>query len=200
MTNLKIMKNDRSILLKKLYDAHALVSNSNPVYVEGAAQFVSGDGNPYAKIVFIGEAPGQEEERSGRPFQGRSGKLLRHHLAEHGFDRKNIFVTNVVKFRPPNNRKPTLSEIEKNRDLVASELAVLDPAIIVPVGSTALSFFFPRQVIKMSNQRGKTMNFQDKIIFPLFHPAYILRNYSLLSIFIKDIENLSLLYSAHGVE
>lgn len=109
---------DKIALLNSLYRQNEINSFSNPLYIQDAKQFVPGYGNAESKILFIGEAPGEIEENTGRPFQGRSGKLLRTCLEKNGFTDETVFITNVVKFRPPQNRKPTEDEIVIHYELV----------------------------------------------------------------------------------
>jgi uracil-DNA glycosylase family 4 len=172
-----------------LYKSNANPSKENILYIENAKQFVCGSGNPNAEIIFIGEAPGAEEEILGIPFCGRSGKLLRFYLNKYSFDTKNSFITNVVKFRPPNNRKPTNEEINIHGKLLKSELEIIQPKIIVPVGAVAAQFILEKN-ISISKIRGQIIKKEAYLIFPIFHPAYILRNQNLLSLFENDIHAL----------
>jgi uracil-DNA glycosylase family 4 len=175
--------------LKTLYKKHASLSKDNPFYISDAKQFVGGSGNAESKIVFIGEAPGAEEEIQSEPFCGRSGKLLRLYLTQYNFTPSNCFITNVVKFRPPQNRKPTKEEIFIHGTLLKEELSIISPNIIVPIGTTATQFILETK-IAISKIRGKTIHKNTILIFPLFHPAYLLRNQKLLPLFENDIQAL----------
>ena len=128
-------------------------------------------------ICFIGEAPGKNEDEQGRPFVGRSGKLLDRMLEEVGIGRENVNVLNIVKCRPPNNRTPTNREMRYCGDKwLSQQLQILDPPMIVTLGSVALRYFFPDA--KMTASKGKPL-FHDTLktsFFPIFHPSYILRN------------------------
>lgn len=179
--------------LKDLYKIYVNCDSTNPLYIDSAKQFVTGHGNSDAKVVFVGEAPGDIEEQTGLPFQGRSGKLLRVILQKYDFCNKTIFVTNVVKFRLPGNRKPTEEEIKTHYDLVLlHELTIINPEIIVAVGAVAAQVLLEHSV-KMSNIHGKKIIKNNKIIFPLFHPAYILRNMNLITVFEDDIKELRMI-------
>lgn len=182
------MNDKKKEKLEELYEIYYSCGIENPLYIESAKQFVPGDGNPDAGILFIGEAPGEVEENVGLPFQGRSGKLLRNTLKKYEISEKNSFITNVVKFRPPNNRKPTNQEIKNHFDLILfHEINIIAPKIIVPVGAVATEAVLGKQ-IKITEIRGKNLIHNNILIIPIFHPAYILRNMTAFSIFETDIE------------
>ncbi len=137
---------------------------------------VPGDYGPKNGICFVGEAPGHDEDIQGRPFVGRSGKLLNQMLEKIGLHRDLVSVLNIVKCRPPGNRTPTDTEMKFCGDLwLPAQLNYLKPKIIIPLGSVALRYFFPKA--RISRDKGKLLFTTDgKPVFPLFHPAYILRN------------------------
>lgn len=176
-------------IIKILYKNHEKIDIENIFYIKDAKKFVEGSGNFNASIIFIGEAPGAQEEIEGKPFCGRSGKLLHFYLNKYNFNSNNSFITNVVKFRPPHNRKPTKKEINLHGTILKTELAIIKPKIIVPIGATATEFILESN-IKMSNTRGDIIIKNNILIFPLFHPAYILRNKNLLVTFENDIKQL----------
>jgi uracil-DNA glycosylase family 4 len=176
-------------IIKTIYKNHEKTDINNIFYIKDAKKFVGGSGNFNAQIIFIGEAPGAEEEITGEPFCGRSGKLLRFYLNKYNFNNNNSFVTNVVKFRPPNNRKPTTKEINIHGKILKTELEIIKPKIIVPIGTTATEFILESR-IKMSNTKGQIIIKNNILIFPLFHPAYILRNKNLILDFENDIKEL----------
>ena len=122
-----------------------------------ATQIVFGVGNPDSPLVFIGEAPGREEDLQGKPFVGRSGKLLDRILDACGTTRENVFITNIVKCRPPNNRRPLPSEIEASRSLLFDQLKIIRPRAICTLGSAALEGLLDRPV-KITQQRGKIID------------------------------------------
>lgn len=178
-------------LIKELYQPY-IENLNNQLYIIDAKQFVPGKGNCNSKIVFVGEAPGAEEENFGIPFCGRSGKLLRFYLNKYHFIDDEIFITNVVKYRPPQNRKPTTEEINSHGQILREEISIINPQIIVTIGSIATHFLL-NTVTSISQVRGKIFNKKTASgasIYPIFHPAYILRNQSLLPIFEKDIAEL----------
>lgn len=137
---------------------------------------VPGEGNVHSPIIFVGEGPGEEEDLSGRPFVGKAGQLLDKILESAGFVRNELYITNVVKCRPPNNRVPYQEEILACSHFLMAQIAVINPKIIVPLGSTALNFFMSGSITEM---RGKFFEWKGEIrIFPMFHPSYLLRNQS----------------------
>lgn len=184
--------------LQKLYITALPISSKNIFYIKSAKKFVPGNGNTYSQIVFIGEAPGANEEIQGIPFCGQSGKLLRLYLAKYNFSNQNSFITNVVKFRPPQNRKPTQLEIGIHGKLLKEELAIIKPKIIIPIGATATEFILQKK-ITLTQVRGEIIMQKDIIIYPLFHPAYILRNKNLLPLFENDIHNLQKICIEHKI-
>ncbi|MFZ2586922.1 MAG: uracil-DNA glycosylase [Alphaproteobacteria bacterium] len=147
----------------------------------GATQAVLGDGNPASGIVVVGEAPGSEEDASGKPFVGRSGKLLDKLMGEVGLNRGNVYITNTVFWRPPNNRPPTPAEVEACRPFVEKHLALLNPRLLILVGATAA-----KTVLRTKAPLGELRNVLHRVGNPYlaepipaivtFHPAYLLRN------------------------
>lgn len=176
--------------LDELYSIYKKSHLTNPLYIPDAKQFVPGHGNSNALVMFIGEAPGEIEENTGLPFQGRSGQLFRKTLGKYHFSDENIFVTNVVKFRPPLNRRPTPEEIKVHYNLVLfHELQIIQPRIIVSVGAVATEALLDKSV-KMTQIRGLKIKKNDQYIIPIFHPAYILRNINAFSFFEHDIKEI----------
>lgn len=143
---------------------------------------VFGSGNPKADIVLIGEAPGADEDASGLPFVGRAGKFLTQIIEKAGLDRKkDLFIINTVKCRPPENRVPT--DFEKNlcEDYLLSQLAIINPKVIILCGATACETFFDKTFWKksrISNLRGDFFESQGIQFVPVFHPSYLLRQHS----------------------
>ena len=149
---------------------------------------VMGEGDPTANVMLVGEAPGQTEAETGRPFVGRGGQLLTKILESLNISRESVYITNIVKDRPPGNRKPTKEEIEKYKPILEKEIEIVEPEIIVTLGKTATDFFFENykgeKVKRLGDIRGQT--FQLEIspptgrlkfkILPTYHPAYGLRN------------------------
>jgi len=158
----------------------ALHKTANPVL---------GEGNVKAKIVFIGEAPGQREDEQGRPFVGPAGKFLDELLGTAGMERKDVYITNVVKYRPPENRDPTPEEKEQCMPWLMLELALIKPSVIVPLGRHALGHFLPK--INISAAHGKPFPINDSVtVFPIFHPSAALHNPALRQSLYDDFKNL----------
>lgn len=157
-----------------------------------ATQLVTGDGNPGAKIVFIGEAPGRFEDLQGKPFVGAAGKLLNNLLKSVGLKREDVYITNLVKFRPPNNRPPTPKEISDFRDYLIQELQIIKPKAVVPLGRFALWEFFPGEMI--SKTHGQVFDLKwyglKLKILPLYHPAAALRSGKLKETLAKDFKKI----------
>lgn len=146
---------------------------------------VQGEGPIPCNAMVIGEAPGAEEEKLNRPFVGSSGDLLEEALAVGGKDRSKIYITNVYKLRPPNNRTPTDKEIGAHAMLLHKELNQVDPKVILTLGATATSQF--RSDFQITKIRGKPFKLGAWIILPTCHPSYYLRNKSQKEDFILDV-------------
>ncbi len=153
------------------------------------ANAVLGEGNPQATVMFIGEAPGQREDEQRRPFVGPAGKFLDELLASIGFKREDVYITNVVKFRPPENRDPTPEEKEQCMPWLMLEIALIRPAVIVPLGRHALGHFFP--TLNISGAHGKPQVLTERLtVFPIFHPAAALHNGNLRQSLVSDFRAL----------
>ena len=146
--------------------------------INSIQKIVVSRGNPEAQIVIVGEAPGAKEEELGRPFVGRSGKLLDQLLQNAGIDISlDVYFCNVVKCRPPKNRRPTKIEIRENLPWLHQQIKLVNPKIIVLVGATALEAILKNKS-PISILRGKWINWDGRLVMPIFHPAYLLRNQS----------------------
>lgn len=142
---------------------------------EEANGVVMGEGNLNNKIMLIGEGPGANEDRLGRPFVGRAGKLMDKILASVNLKREDLYITNVIKCRPPGNRVPRKNEFEACVSILRAEIELIQPKVIVTLGSTATKYLInPEESI--TNVRGKWFQRGDIFILPTFHPAYLLRN------------------------
>ena len=138
-------------------------------------QAVLGEGNPQAQILFIGEAPGQREDELGRPFVGPAGQFLDELLGTIGLKREDVYISNVVKYRPPANRDPTPEEKEQCMPWLKMEIALINPAVIVPLGRHALGHFFTK--LSITEAHGKPQKLTDSVtVFPIYHPAAALHN------------------------
>jgi len=138
---------------------------------------VPGQGNPYARLVFIGEGPGQEEDRQGLAFVGRAGELLTKMIDAIGMTREEVYIANIVKCRPPGNRQPTPEEAANCAGYLARQLEILRPKIIVALGGTAAQNLLQTRD-GITRLRGRFYPYGSAQLMPTFHPAYVLRNYT----------------------
>jgi len=136
---------------------------------------VVSDGTPHAKLVFVGEAPGFEEDRQGIPFVGKAGQLLTKMIEAIQLRREDVYICNVLKDRPPSNRTPTPQEMEACMPFLKRQLAIVQPEIICTLGSVATKAFFGQQ-IAITKIRGQLLQYDGIPVIPTFHPAYLLRN------------------------
>jgi len=155
---------------------------------ETASRCVPGEGNPQAAVMFVGEAPGATEDQLGRPFVGRAGKLLDELLAEAGLVRGDVWITNVVKARPPKNRDPKAPEVAHWMPVLQQEVELIRPRLIVPLGRHALKHFAP--AAKIGEVHGRLT---DGNLFPLYHPAAAMYNASLKETLFADARALGVL-------
>jgi len=137
--------------------------------------FVFGEGNPSAELVVIGEAPGAEEDASGRPFVGRSGQLLDKILLAAGFSREEVYICNVIKCRPPGNRNPLQNETRECMPILLRQLRIIKPRIILILGKVAANTIFENN-LSLGAMRGKVQKWQKYDCFITYHPAALLRN------------------------
>jgi DNA polymerase len=154
---------------------------------------VPGEGNPHAEIMLIGEAPGAQEDKVGRPFVGSAGKFLDELLAMIGFSRKNVFIVNILKCRPPRNRDPLIEEIEACWPWLLEQIKSVRPKLVVTLGRHALGRFFPNQ--KISKVHGQVMDgnvtsIGRQAFYVLYHPAAAIYQRSLRNILIEDFKRL----------
>jgi len=147
-----------------------------PLYQQ-ATNSVSGQGNSGAQIVFIGEAPGYWEDQKGIPFCGASGNLLDKLLKEINLERNQVFITNILKHRPPNNRDPQPPEIEACTPYLKEQLLIIEPKIIITLGRFAMNYFIPNVYISKTHGQLKKINWQnlELALYPLYHPAAAFR-------------------------
>lgn len=156
---------------------------------EEATNLVPGEGNPDADVVFVGEAPGANEDKQGRPFVGSAGRILEELLADAGLVRDDIFITNVVKARPPKNRDPKADEIAHHRPWLVGQLEVIEPAFVVPLGRHALGHFAPEA--KIGEAHGTVVPTDTWTVFPMYHPAAAIYNRSLRTTLSEDARRLA---------
>ena len=145
-----------------------------PELATSAIQLVPGEGNPDAVIMMVGEAPGAKEDREGRPFIGASGRFLAEMLDSIGMTRDDVFITNIVKYRPPKNRDPRADEIAAFMPYLHAQIDIIKPKVIVTLGRYAMNVFLPGA--KIGEVHGQLQNTDDYKILPLYHPAAALYN------------------------
>jgi len=154
---------------------------------EGRKHAVPGSGPVPADIMLVGEAPGKEEDLSGDPFVGRAGRLLDEALVQAGLTRSEVFITSVIKCRPPQNRKPKKAEIDQCRPYLQAQIDILHPKIICLMGNTAAQAVLGRQGVTIL--RGQVL--QDRFLVT-YHPAAVLRNRNLMNDFVSDLKRLKI--------
>jgi DNA polymerase len=152
---------------------------------ETATRMVPGEGSPEAEVMFVGEAPGANEDKLGRPFVGRAGMLLEELLAEAGLAREDVWITNVVKARPPKNRDPRAGEVAHCMPWLEAEVELIGPRLIVPLGRHALKHFAPDA--KIAEVHGRLLG---ERLFPLYHPAAAMYNQALRETLFSDARAL----------
>lgn len=180
------------------------ITNNNicPDLAKTATHLVMGDGNPDADIVFIGEAPGKNEDEQGLPFVGAAGKFLNDMLATIGMQRSDIYITNIVKYRPPNNRDPSPAEKKAFWPFLVRQLAVIEPKVIVTLGRHSMEYFLPDARISAIHGQAKRIKVVlpqsgeepertvSWVILPLYHPAAALYNGGLRQTLLDDFQTL----------
>lgn len=190
MVNRKL-KTDNAALLQAIAD-EILKKDICPELREGASQLVFGDGNPNAEVVFIGEAPGKNEDIQGLPFVGAAGKFLNEMLESIGLKREDIYITNIVKYRPPNNRDPLPEEKKAFWPYLVRQLDVIQPKLVVTLGRHSMEYFLPDQKISAIHGEPKRILFGERkqVVMPLFHPAAALYNGGLRQTLIDDFSQI----------
>lgn len=149
---------------------------------------VPGDGDPDAQLMFIGEAPGAQEDKAGVPFVGASGKFLDEMLETIGLRRDDVFVTNIVKFRPPDNRDPSKEEIDVCLPYLLSQIKVIQPSLIIFLGRHSMNVFLPE--LKISEAHGRVYKRSGMVFLPLYHPAAALYNGGMRQTLIDDFAKI----------
>lgn len=145
---------------------------------EGRRKIVFGDGNPGAEILFIGEGPGEQEDRTGLPFVGRAGELLTQMIEKGmGIPRSDVYICNIVKCRPPGNRNPLPPEVSACRPFLDGQIEAIAPKVIVTLGKPAASLLLDRE-ISITRERGTWQTYRGIPLMPTLHPAYVLRQYT----------------------
>ncbi len=172
--------------------ADIVASNICPDLAQSATQLVMGHGNSKAKLVFIGEAPGKNEDLQGAPFVGAAGKLLDEMLQTVNLKRDDVYITNIVKYRPPGNRDPLPEEKRAFWPFLIQELNVIQPIIIATLGRHSMEYFLPGRRISEIHGQPKRITLGDRkvVILPLFHPAAALYNGGLKTTLFEDFSLL----------
>jgi uracil-DNA glycosylase len=142
---------------------------------KGRHNIVFGVGDPHARLMFVGEAPGEDEDLKGEPFVGRAGQLLTKMIEAMGLSREQVYICNTVKCRPPNNRNPEPDELETCEPFLKGQLAAVKPAVIVTLGKFAAQALL-REDTPISRLRGQWKEYEGIALMPTFHPAYLLRS------------------------
>ncbi len=155
----------------------------------GRTQVVFGVGNPNAEIMFVGEGPGFYEDRQGEPFVGAAGKLLNELLTSAGLSRSQVYIANVIKCRPPNNRDPEPDEVETCKPFLMQQIELINPKVICTLGNWATQTILGRKV-GITKVRGQVIKHENVIIFPLLHPAAALHQGNLRQPLIEDFQKL----------
>lgn len=159
---------------------------------ETANQLVFGDGDPDSEVYFLGEAPGFHEDKHGKPFVGLAGRLLNEMLESIGLKRANVYISNVVRFRPPNNRDPLPEELEAFAPYVDKEIEIIDPKIIVTLGRFSMNKFIPEVKISQVHGQARIINWKgkDRIVIPMYHPAAALRAGAVKKLLAEDFQKI----------
>ena len=155
---------------------------------EKRTQAVPGEGSLDAEIMFVGEGPGFYEDRDGRPFVGPAGKFLDELLQSIGLRRETVYITNMVKCRPPNNRDPLPGEVNACRPYLDGQLEMIAPEVIVTLGRHSFLKFFPSQ--SLTKARGRSQRWRNLTVYPIYHPAAALHNPRLRSVIVEDFGQL----------
>jgi len=154
-----------------------------------SANLVFGEGSASAKVVCIGEAPGAKEDEARRPFVGRSGQLLNRLFEGIGWKREDVYITNIVKRRPPNNRDPLPDEITAYQPYLSRQIEIIDPKVIMTLGRFSMHYFVPEG--KMTEDQGKVFRVNGRLVVPMFHPAAALRSTRTLRALTASFKELS---------
>lgn len=185
------MTQDKKLRLKQIA-ADIKQNNVCPDLAVTATNLVLGDGNSDADIVFIGEAPGKNEDEQGLPFVGAAGKFLNEMLASIGLERSDVYITNIVKYRPPNNRDPLPEEKKAFWPYLVQQIDVIEPKVIVTLGRHSMEYFLPDQKISQIHGEPKRISFGEKkvVILPLYHPAAALYNGGMRETLLEDFARI----------
>jgi len=174
--------------------AQILEQNICPELAKGATQLVFGDGSPDAELLFIGEAPGKSEDQQGLPFVGAAGKFLNEMLGLIGLERKDVYITNIVKYRPPNNRDPQPTEKQAFLPFLQAQLDAIKPKLVVTLGRHSMDSLLPG--LQISKCHGQPKRYGGQVYLPLFHPAAALYNGGMRQTLIDDFMRIPKILAA----
>ncbi|MCP6720086.1 MAG: uracil-DNA glycosylase [Patescibacteria group bacterium] len=159
------------------------------------SNLVFGEGSIDAAVMFIGEGPGYHEDQLRRPFVGRAGQLLDKLIVGIGWKREEVYITNIIKRRPPGNRDPSPEEIEAYKPYLARQIEIINPKIVAPLGRFAMNYFLPKA--KITRDQGKIFKVGKWFVVPLFHPAAALRGTGTLNALTESFRRLPLIIEKH---
>ncbi|MDX1564672.1 MAG: uracil-DNA glycosylase [Phycisphaeraceae bacterium] len=145
---------------------------------DGWQNLVFGEGDPDADLMFVGEGPGADEDRLGRPFVGRAGKLLDKQIEAMGLRREQVYIANIAKCRPPGNRVPTPEEADRAIPFLERQIGIIGPKVIVSLGATSAKYLLKQPRLAITKERGQWREYCGIALMPTFHPAYLLRQYT----------------------
>ena len=176
---------DKKELLRHLYKEYQSCLNCE---LGGTRKnLVFGNGSSESKIMFIGEGPGADEDETGNPFVGRAGKLLTKMINSIGIERQDVYITNIVKCRPPQNRNPYEIEISSCSPILEKQIEIVDPKLIVTLGNFPAKTLIPN-IPGITKIHGQIFQFENRTMLPTFHPSYLLRNRSSMSLAWEDFK------------
>lgn len=176
---------DKLAEFKKL-ESEIAANRSLPLY--GSANLVFGEGDADCQVMFIGEAPGATEDKLKRPFVGRGGQLLDQMIMSIGWHRKDVYISNIVKRRPPENRDPLPEEIAAYKPYLTRQIEIINPKVIVTLGRFSMNYFLPDA--KITRDHGRVSMIEGRIIFPVYHPAAALRSTEMMNVLKEDFKKL----------
>ena len=172
----------------KVIEQSILDNNVCPELANQATQLVFGDGNEDAELLFIGEAPGKNEDLQGKPFVGAAGKFLNEMLESVGLKREDVYITNIVKYRPPNNRDPLPDEKSAFLPYLQAQIEVIQPKLVIPLGRHSMNCFLPD--LQISKVHGQPKRFRGQVYMPLYHPAAALYNGGMRTTLLEDFARI----------
>jgi len=184
------MPNTKDQKLKRLEES-IVKDGVTKQLASSATQLVFGDGNPDADVVFIGEAPGKNEDLQGKPFVGAAGKFLNEMLESIGLSREDVYITNIVKYRPPNNRDPLPDEKSEFLPYLQIQLDIIQPKLVITLGRHSLNCFLPD--LKISQVHGQPKRYKGLVYLPLYHPAAALYNGGMRETLIEDFNKIPII-------